>query len=103
MPDGNSFSRKIRIRSQSVWVKSSRKAFRELDAVGAAAEAQDQLPELPGEDLPLRLRGRVLEGDFRLGMGRGDPFQDGVLVGVVLGGLTLETVQEKRGVTHPHF
>lgn len=51
----------------------------ETDPVRAAAEAQDQFPVLPDDGLPFGFRSRPLQGDFRLSVGRGDPFQDGGL------------------------
>lgn len=68
----------------------------ESDPIRAAPKPKDQFSKLPGDGLSRLLRGRLLKGDFSLGMGRGDPFQDGALVRVILGWLGLEIVQKNR-------
>jgi hypothetical protein len=66
----------------------------EGDSIGATAEPHDQFPEPADDGLPLLVCGRILKGDLSLGMGCGDPFQDGALVRVVLGCLALKIVQK---------
>jgi hypothetical protein len=46
------------------------------------------------------LRGRLAQGDFGPGVGRGDPLQDGALPGVMPGQQALEIVKEKRPLGH---
>jgi len=49
---------------------------------------------------PFRLDGRLLKGDLRLGMGRGEPFQNVARVGVMLGLLALKIVPQDGRLNH---
>jgi hypothetical protein len=52
----------------------------EGNGVRTATEVQDQFPEPPDDGFPRLCGRRVLEGDFRLGVSGGDPFENGFLI-----------------------
>jgi hypothetical protein len=70
------------------------------DPIGAAAEAHDQFSVFPDKGFAGLICGWFLEGDFRLGVGCGNPFQNGALLRVIFGLLVLETMQKDRWLGH---